>query len=143
MPLVKYFVWAGSALLALLFIADAYLPKLPATRDAEAQQPVIRVHSDQNKWPERIVFDTASIPPKPSAGADVIAPPSPTVAVISPRLRGALAELQTSDGGPRVNAKGPEARSQGLHRFVRKHAAKPVLLVAPRSPFGWFGPRVW
>ena len=143
MPLVRYFVWAGSALLALLFIADAYLPKLPASGDAEAPPPVIRVYSDQNKWPERIVFDTAAILPKPSAAADVITPPSPTVAVVSPRLRGAMAELQTSDGAPRVNAKGPEARSQGLHRLVRRHVAKPVLLAAPRSPFGWFGPRIW
>lgn len=143
MPLVRYFVWAGSALLALLFIVDAYLPRLPASGDAEAQPPVIRVHSDQNKWPERIVFDTAAILPKPSANADVIAPPSPTVAVVSPRLRGAMAELQTSDAGPRVNAKGPESRPQGLHRFVKKHVTRPVLLVTRRSPFGWFGPRIW
>jgi hypothetical protein len=36
MPLARYFVWVGSVLLALLFIADAYLPKLPDTGNANA-----------------------------------------------------------------------------------------------------------
>ena len=29
MPLLRYFVFVGGALLALLFISTAYLPKLP------------------------------------------------------------------------------------------------------------------
>jgi hypothetical protein len=82
MPLARYFTWVGSVLLALLFVANAYLPKLPAAGNTEVQLPIIRVHSDQNKWPERIVFDTAAVLPKPSA--DVITPASPTVAMVSP-----------------------------------------------------------
>jgi hypothetical protein len=143
MPLARYFACVGSVLLALLFIVDAYLPKLPAAGNSETQLPAIRVYSDQNKWPERIVFDTAAVLPKSSADADVITTASPTLAMVSPRVRRALAELQTSDAGPRVNAKEPEARPQRLHRFVKKHAARSVLLVARRSPFGWFGPRIW
>jgi hypothetical protein len=141
MPLVQYFAWVGSVLLALLFIADAYLQKLPVAGNTEVQRPIIRVYSDQNKWPERIVFDTAAVVPKPSA--DVITPAAPTVARVSPRVRGALAELQTSDAGPPVNAKKPEARPQRLHKFGTRHTARPVLLLARRSPFGWFGPRIW
>ncbi len=143
MPLVQYFAWVGSVLLALLFITDAYLPKLPVAGNTEVQLPIIRVHSDQNKWPERIVFDTAAVVPKPSADADVITPAAPTVARVSPRVRGALAELQTSDADPPVNAKKPEARPQRLHKFATRHTARPVLLLARRSPFGWFGPRIW
>jgi hypothetical protein len=143
MPLVQYFAWVGSVLLALLFIADAYLQKLPVAGNTEVQRPIIRVYSDQNKWPERIVFDTAAVVPKPSADADVITPAAPTVARVSPRVRGALAELQTSDAGPPVNAKKPEARPQRLHKFGTRHTARPVLLLARRSPFGWFGPRIW
>ncbi len=143
MPLLRYFVWVGSALLTLLFIADACLPKLPAAEDSDVPLPVIRIYSDQKRLPKRIDYDTAAVLPKPSANAEVITPASPTVAIVSPRVRGALAELQTSDVGPRVNAKEPEARPQRLNRFAKKRAARPVLLVARRPPFGWFGPRIW
>jgi hypothetical protein len=141
MPLMKYFAWVGSVLFALLFVADACLPRLPSAGTTEVQLPVIRIYSDQRKWPERIEYDTAALMPKPSADADI--PPPPTVARISPRLRGVLAELQTSDAGPRGNAKEGEARPQRLHRFVKRHTARPVLLLARRPPFGWFGPGIW
>ena len=62
MPLVRYFLFAGGALLALLFVANVALPPLPATERTEAAADFapIRIHSDR-KWPDRIVFDT-SIP---------------------------------------------------------------------------------
>ena len=58
MPLARYFLYVGGALLALLFISDPYLPKLPATDRAEFRSANIYIHSDQ-KWPERIVYDTS------------------------------------------------------------------------------------
>jgi uncharacterized protein (DUF58 family) len=74
MPLGRYFVVIGSLLLALLFLADWYLPQLATTAArAEVDRTVIRLHSGQ-KWPERIVIDT-SLP--------TIVPP-PTVVDILP-----------------------------------------------------------
>ena len=52
MPLVRYFTVAGSLLLALLFLADWYFPKLvapPAT--AGVDKTIIRLHS-AHRWPE-------------------------------------------------------------------------------------------
>jgi hypothetical protein len=139
MPLMRYFAWVGSVLFALLFVADACLPKLPSAGTTEVQLPVIHIYSDRRKWPERIEYDTAALMPKPSADL----PPPPAFAKVSPRLRGALAELQTSDAGPRGNAKEPDARPQRLRRLVKRHTARPVLLLARRPPFGWFGPGTW
>jgi hypothetical protein len=145
MPLVRYFIWVGSVLLALLFIADAYLPTLPAAKNDGVRLPVIRIYSDRKKWPERVDYDTAAIVPKPPANVEIVTPGSPAITVVSPKTREALAELQTPDGGPPqpVGAKKPEARPQRLHRFAKTHTARPVALVARRSPFGWFGPTIW
>jgi hypothetical protein len=74
MPLGRYFVFAGSMLLAFLFLADWYMPQLAATpARAEADRSIIRLHS-RHQWPERIVIDT-SLP--------TIVPP-PTVADVPP-----------------------------------------------------------
>jgi hypothetical protein len=69
----RYIAFVGSLLLAILFMANWYLPMAPTQsvtgREAE---PIIRIKSDQ-KWPERIVFDTSAptiVPEKPSVVAD-------------------------------------------------------------------------
>jgi hypothetical protein len=60
MPLRQYFMWVGSFLLLGLFAADWCLPA-PVVHARSAIPPQervnLRVHSDQ-KWPERVVFDT-------------------------------------------------------------------------------------
>jgi len=63
MPLLQYFGWVGSFLVAALLAATWYLPALPAPRtDVPLDQKIhIRIHTD-HKWPERIVFDTVSPP---------------------------------------------------------------------------------
>ena len=58
MPLVRYFLFVGGALLALMFVVDAVLPKLPVSDRANTDLPAIRIHTDR-KWPERVVFDTS------------------------------------------------------------------------------------
>jgi len=96
---MRYFVWVGSVLLALLFIGDAWLPKLPAVGIADALTPVVRIHSDQ-KWPERIVYDTSA--PMVRLASSGGAAGSPMIAVDLPKLRNALAELQTVVLGRRL-----------------------------------------
>jgi hypothetical protein len=75
MPLGRYFAFIGSMLLALLFLADWYVPQptaMPARADVD--RTVIRLHSS-HKWPERIVIDT-SLP--------TIVPPAARVAETLP-----------------------------------------------------------
>ncbi|MGY3534495.1 hypothetical protein [Bradyrhizobium sp. USDA 4452] len=57
MPLLRYFLTVGVVLFALMFIADAYLPKPPATETSHADLPVIHIYSER-KWPDRVVFNT-------------------------------------------------------------------------------------
>jgi len=63
-PIRQYFVWVGGALLVLLFAADWLLPAPPAyshSAVAPSERANLRITSDQ-KWPERVVFDTAHAP---------------------------------------------------------------------------------
>jgi hypothetical protein len=73
-PIGRYIAFVGSLLLAILFIADWYMPMAPtqSVTSREADKPIIRIKTDR-KWPERIVFDTSAptiVPQKPPAVAD-------------------------------------------------------------------------
>ncbi|EIG58151.1 hypothetical protein [Bradyrhizobium sp. WSM1253] len=58
MPLIRYFVFTGGALLALLYLADYYLAgPLSAAAETGPDLSIARIHSAQT-WPEKIVFDT-------------------------------------------------------------------------------------
>jgi hypothetical protein len=59
MPVLRYFVFVGGALLALLLVCDAVLPQipLPATLKSRSDLPAVRIHSER-RWPERVVIDT-------------------------------------------------------------------------------------
>lgn len=93
MPLGRYFVFSGSMLLALLFLADWYLPQLAATpARTEADRSIIRLNS-RHQWPERIVIDTSLptiVPPPaiadvPSVKPDAVArPPREAFAMAAP-----------------------------------------------------------
>jgi hypothetical protein len=79
MPLGRYFGCAGSLLLALLLLADWYIPKLSAEPDrADVDRSIIRIHS-MHRWPEAIVFDTSlpTIVPPPAMTADAAAKRTP------------------------------------------------------------------
>jgi hypothetical protein len=61
MPVLQYFGWVGSILLAALFATNWYC-SVPIARaplsDVPLDQKVhIRIHTD-HKWPERVVLDT-------------------------------------------------------------------------------------
>jgi len=66
MPIVRFITWVGTSLLALLFVADWYLPKPLAELAGDAvNRPVIRIASVQQP-PERIIIDTSQptiVPP--------------------------------------------------------------------------------
>jgi hypothetical protein len=58
MPIARYIVWVGTSLLALLFVANWFLPQaLPEPTHEASDKPVIRIASIQQP-PERVVIDT-------------------------------------------------------------------------------------
>jgi hypothetical protein len=128
-PLGRYFVFAGSLLLVMLFIADWYLSSAPSQtifREARVDNSVIRIRSAR-KWPEPVVIDT-SLP--------TIVPPVPLLAEapIITQPRDAFARLKS----PLSKA------SEYSVRAKRKVAAqvRPARIAAYRAipealPAGW------
>ena len=71
MPIIRYFVFVGGLLLALLFAADRYLPA-PAEHGggADPDKTIIRIGSARS-LPEKIVFDTRPRGDAPMVALDV------------------------------------------------------------------------
>jgi hypothetical protein len=153
MPMLRYFLFVGGALLALLLGANALLPSVPASGILESNTdlPAIRIHSDR-KWPERVVFDTSqpmiAAAPVTVARADAaVGNPAVTVASPKARVREAFAQLPPSEKIPAVAAmdsKKPELRPQPKRKLakarpVQQPAREPTILVAQQPRFGLFG----
>ena len=123
MPLARYFSYVGGVLLALLFILDAYFPKMPADERVSSDVPIIRIHSDR-KWPERIVFDTSVptiIPAQIAGGEPSILPPETGRDVaVKASEREAFAQMQPSDT---KQAKSRKAATQEQDRTQIRAAA--------------------
>jgi hypothetical protein len=139
MPLVRYFFYVGGVLLALLFISNLVLPKLPMADGTSAgtDKPVIRISSDR-KWPERVEFDTSipTITPMQPAKTEDAAPA--TVAQVSPaRVREAFAQLEPSE------QKKPEPKPLRKRKIAKKRVAPPTVLVAQQPRFGFFANNIW
>jgi len=124
MPFARYFLFVGGVLLVLLFAADAYLPKLPASDIAISELPVIRIHTDR-KWPARVVYDT-SLP--------IVMPTQTPNAVLSvegtAQARESFAQMQPSDAQQlrQSELNKPQAKPPLKHRAWKKHAAPRMLL---------------
>jgi hypothetical protein len=137
MPVARYFLFVGGVLLALLFLVDAGSPKLPvaAATTAATDLAAQRIRSDQ-KWPERIVFDTTlpTIVPAEPAKTEASAPASTTTAEISAkaRVRETFAQFRP------VDEKKPEAKLPPKRKVARRHASPPMVLVAQQPRFGFF-----
>lgn len=140
MPAMRYFLYVGGVLLALLFVADANLRRTPIAETSDRDLPVPRIHiqSDQ-KWPERVVYDT-SLPtpvavtaPAPTASTttEAEAPTGSTKNSAEPQVRAAFAQVKPSD------TKKLEPRKQPERRIAKQHAP-PKYFMAQRRQFGWY-----
>lgn len=146
MPLARYFMFVGAALLALLFVVSAELPPSPVVEanNTAADLSTIRIRSD-HKWPERVVFDTnaPTIVPAPTQTAS--APATAQVADVSAKdassrvaPRDAFAQLTPAD------LKKPEAKRVQKRKMAKKRVGPPRVLVAQRPPqFGLFANNTW
>jgi hypothetical protein len=145
MPLARYFSIVGAALLALLLVLDAYLPELPAVEKTKVYPPVIRIYVDE-KWPERIVYDTSlpTVPPVVAAPEPVaIAPEIMVEAPSGTKARKAFAMMAPSAAqivdGPRKM----QLQKRRQHRkATRNRTAPPMITIARNQQFVWFG-RNW
>jgi len=146
MPLARYFLLVGGALLVVLLVAGACLPSLPVVEQVETQRTKIRIHTEM-KLPERVVFDTSmpavTHPPEPVTAA----PSLPSADDVSAKARQAFAHLQSSDvsRSKLADTKRPELKSAPSRKSeTRKRAAAPRKVRLARQPqFDWFGGRMW
>ena len=145
MPLARYFIYVGGTLLLLLFVVAFSLPGSPTRERPNQESYLIRIHSDQ-KWPDRVVFDTSApavTPAHPMTTAtDEPAPAAVTDGPAS--ARDAFAQLQqskTSDVRP------PDAgatKSKPRRQHIARRRTPPSARLAWRQPqFGWFDQRIW
>ena len=142
MPVARYFMFVGGALLALLFLIDAYAPSQAVVASHAAptiDRNVVRIRSDA-KLPERVVYDTSlpTIVP-PASKVQVAAAPQPPVAVdptAQARVRDTFAQFVP------VDAKKSEPQVQRKRR-VAKVRANPPMQFAQQQHFGLFGNSTW
>jgi hypothetical protein len=117
-PLGRYFFFVGSLLLAMLFVADLYLPDSPQSfvREAYANKSIIRIKS-AHKWPERIVIDT-SLP--------TIVPPASALLANTPltnRPRAAFAQLDTASQEVARNPSPPNSKPKVAKKATHTRVA--------------------
>jgi hypothetical protein len=145
MPLARYFLFVGGVLLALLFISDDYFPKLAVSNRAISHSAIIRIHSDQ-KWPERVVYDTGlptAIPAQIANMEASVAVPE-IAASATAREREAFAQLQRPDANQLPDPKKREPKLQRQRKKIAKRQAAPAARLVARQPqFGWFGNNMW
>lgn len=142
MPVARYFMVVGGALLALLFLIDAYVPSQAVVASHAApsvNRTVVRIRSDQ-KLPERVVYDTSlpTIVP-PASKVQVAAAPQPPVAreaTADARVRDTFAQFVP------VDVKKPEPQVQRKRKVARSRANQPMRL-AQQQHFGFFGSSTW
>lgn len=136
MPLARYFVFVGGALMALLFAVDFFAPKAVADSGGQnagiVDKSTLRIRSEQ-KWPERIVLDTTqpTIVPKPVQQAALPGPaPMPEITATA-RVRETFAQF--------VPVEPKKADAAAKKRKAGKASSQPVRVA--RSNF--FGPSTW
>jgi hypothetical protein len=161
MPVLRYFIVVGTALLVLLFAVDGFLPKLPATDNVNtaanvaSDLSVIRIHSIQ-KWPARVEFDT-SLPTITPAAAVLAANNVLADGTAPARMRDAFAQLHTSQvqtSAQTPESKKPELKLPPKRRVVanktvtgrtmaKNQIGPPTMLVAQQPRLGLFPNTIW
>ncbi|MDA9503890.1 hypothetical protein XI09_03545 [Bradyrhizobium sp. CCBAU 11386] len=166
MPIFRYFMFVGGALLTLLFAVNFVLPASPVTQavaTAGNDQPLIRIRSDRH-LPERIVLDTSqpTIAPPAMKTAAVVAPQPPvqdaasaalaemsakarvreTFAQFTPGQKADAATAKKIDAQAQAQAQASPAQAQPKRKVARAHPApqpgRPMMLVAQQPHFGLF-----
>jgi hypothetical protein len=131
MPLGRYFAFAGSLVIALLFLADWYIPRPSGASDGtDVERSIIRIQT-MHRWPDAIVFDpslaTISPPSVIAAGFPAARAPRDALALLPQTLPAALASTPATEakaGGDETPIEDP-ARSYQAYRKLLGRAAQP------------------
>jgi hypothetical protein len=119
MPIFRYFMFVGGALLALLFAADFVWPTSPvgqAVATAGYDQPLIRIRSDRH-LPDRVVLDTSQ--------PTIAAPAAKTAAVAAPQPTAQADPLADMSAKARVRETFAQFTPKGDVAAAKKVDAKP------------------
>jgi len=159
MPILRYFLYVGGALLSLLLILSAVLPQvpLPGMLTSGSDLPSVRIHSDR-KLPEQVVFDTSStVASAPEIASAKAAPVAKSMASTTPmtapeispkaRVREAFSQLPEGEdvSQPAMNDMAlvtvtqPKmiSKSQPKRKVVaRPRTAQSLMMVAQQPRFG-------
>jgi hypothetical protein len=134
-PLVRYFVVVSGVLLAMLLVANWYLPSPPAmpNEDPPIDRTTLRIRSER-VWPQKVQFDT-SIAPFLAPSAPVIAA---AAAPANPQKPAPNAMAQAKPPEPQI-AK-PKLRARVKYRTAPRSPPPIRFAVNPTPPvwsFGW------
>ena len=145
MPLAAYFRNVGAVLLALVLLADFYLPTAPVVQKVAAHRPVIRIYSER-KGLEPVIFDTTQVvfaavtpaswdrnPPAPPAAPDI-----PANDVDASGVRDAFA-LLSHRAAPVEKGRQPARKYAARATRTHAHTQSRIALAARQGQFGWFG----
>jgi len=165
-PIARYFMVVGSALVVLLLIAGWSLPEPPPSfpdRPEIIERAAIRIKS-AHKWPEKVVLDTSNPTPPvvidPLAAQSSVPLPSDEVpgqsdlepmAQLKPDTQPVAidrATLQIKRGVPRMARSRRAARGSIIHRLARaetgrgccqldKGQASPNAMLSRRAASSW------
>lgn len=158
MPILRYFMFVGGALLALLLAANFVWPAPPVAQgivSASNDPPLIRIRSDRH-LPDRVVLDTSQPTiAAPAVQTAAVAAPQPVQATASSvlnemsakaRVRETFAQfIPPGSKAGTASAKKTEAKEQASIQPKRRVArarpaqpARPMMLVAQQPHFGFF-----
>ena len=144
MPLLRYFLYVGGALLALLLIVNAYLPESPPVETSGPHLPVIHLYAE-HRGPQSLVYDTsAPLISAPAPNVEASVPPRPAEVDASGRVRDAFAQLPPPDADKVQVTEQKKAEPKPPPRKVARRHTPPPMRMVDRQPqfgqFGWFGP---
>jgi len=126
MPIIRYFVFVGGVLVALLFAIDRYLPMPPETGHAfDPDKTIIRIHSARS-LPEKIVFDTQT----PNA-APVLTSVDPIPEAVE-HTPGDTLSAMAATPSPLATKNEAPVRKRAENRLRKKTAAKPSMMMPDR-----------
>jgi hypothetical protein len=141
LPLRQFFLVVGGALLMVLFVADAVIPRPPPNESSSKgpRFPVIRINSEL-KGPEPVVIDTnrPAIVPKYAAHEDVA--PAPQTLTLA-KSKGEASAQRFSSSREQTGAGEPkkaQGKQQPTRKLGRARSKQPATLLAKRSDFGFF-----
>jgi hypothetical protein len=140
LPLKQYFLGVGGALLALLFAADALMPRTVSENIAPGPAlPKIRIYSER-KGPEAVVIDTKQLALAPVTAEQAELPMSrQTFALPNARVRQSFAQLVASS---KISAGENDSKNEMQRLKVtktrQKHQPVPI---AQRQNFGFLDSR--